>query len=88
MIYSGEKIKWGSECVLMDDASETILALASEVQRLSSIDTRVKVKLGTQYGNDLAGNWFFLTPSDEYAELALEKHTGISKPFQQSKEDL
>lgn len=35
MIYSGEKIKWGSECVLMDAASETILALASEVQRLS-----------------------------------------------------
>lgn len=40
------------------------------------VDRRVKVKMGHWYGYDLEGHWFYLQPSDEHAELALEKHTG------------
>ena len=36
-------------------------------------DERVKVKLGSQYGDDLAGHWFYLHPADEYAEAVLDK---------------
>ena len=41
-------------------------------------DTRCKVKLGEQYGSDLAGHWFFLQPADEFADKVLEKHSGIA----------
>jgi hypothetical protein len=47
---------------------------------VSKPDTRLKVKLGRQYGGDLNGHWFYLQPADEYAELALTKHSGISAP--------
>lgn len=46
----------------------------------SKQDTRLKVKLGRQYGGDLNGHWFYLQPADEYAEQALTKHSGISAP--------
>jgi hypothetical protein len=42
-------------------------------------DKRVKVKLGSWYGEDLSGHWFYLHPADNFAEEALTKHTGISK---------
>lgn len=42
-----------------------------------SIDKRVKVKLGGQYGFFLDGNWFYLQPADEFANAALYKHTGV-----------
>lgn len=35
IIYTGEKIEWGSECVLMDEAATTIDALCAEVERLT-----------------------------------------------------
>lgn len=42
-------------------------------------DKRLKVKLGSWYGRDLAGHWFYLHPSDEYAEAALaEREHGIT----------
>ena len=40
-------------------------------------DKRLKVKIGSQYGGDLTGHWFYLQPADEFAEAALAKHTGI-----------
>lgn len=47
---------------------------------LSPADKRIKVKLGSQYGSDLNGHWFYLRPADEYAEAALAKHTGKGAP--------
>ena len=42
-------------------------------------DNRMKVKLGSQYGADLEGHWFYLQPADEFAEAALVQRTGITK---------
>ena len=42
-------------------------------------DNRMKVKLGSQYGADLEGHWFYLRPADEFAEAALVQRTGITK---------
>jgi hypothetical protein len=41
-------------------------------------DKRLKIKLGSQYGHDLNGHWFYLQPADEFAEAALYKHTGVA----------
>lgn len=64
-------------------ASETIhtlrQALAQDEQELA-IDRRLKVKLGTQFGRDLNGNWFYLQPADKYADQALTKHSGYTAP--------
>lgn len=37
------------------------------------VDKRLKVKLGSQYGADLAGHWFYLHPADECAAKTLDK---------------
>lgn len=51
-------------------------ALAELGQRPPTYDTRVKCKLGSQFGSDLTGHWFYLQPADEDANAALTKHTG------------
>jgi hypothetical protein len=53
-------------------------------------DKRLKVKLGSQYGHDLNGHWFYLQPADEFAEAALYKHTGVAapQPADHSEQDL
>jgi hypothetical protein len=43
-------------------------------------DKRLKVKLGSQYGSDLNGHWFYLQPADEFADAALHTHTGAAAP--------
>ena len=45
-------------------------------------DKRLKIKLGSQYGSDLCGQWFYLTPADDNASKALIAHTGITAPPQ------
>lgn len=66
--------------------ADLVYAIATEIkalytspppQRKPLTDTRVKVKLGSQYGEDLAGHWFFLQPADNFADAALAKHSGI-----------
>lgn len=52
-----------------------IAALEAELAKPVQ-DTRLKVKLGRQYGYDLNGHWFYLQPADEYAEAAIAKATG------------
>lgn len=47
----------------------------AELVRNEAIDKRVKVKLGSQYGNDLNGHWFYLQPADEEAQKALDNRS-------------
>jgi hypothetical protein len=54
----------------------------TEVAVFDQQDKRLKVKLGSQYGSDLNGHWFFLQPADEFADAALHKHTGAVAPVQ------
>ena len=60
--------RWAKEC---EAEVKRLKELAKPVQ-----DTRLKVKLGRQYGYDLNGHWFYLQPADEYAEAAIAKATG------------
>lgn len=63
-------LQWFTESQLRDYGDRRAAA---------AIDTRVKIKVGDVYGDDLAGNWYFLQPSDEHAAKALDKHSGIGK---------
>lgn len=67
-------------------AVDPIIALLQELIDAPAVrpDTRMRVKLGSQYGSELNGHWFYLQPADEYAEAALAKHTGIPAPEVQS----
>ena len=58
------------------DKAITAIKAALETKDEPVADRRVKVKMGHWYGYDLEGHWFYLQPSDEYAEVALAKHTG------------
>jgi hypothetical protein len=51
-----------------------------EAAQPAAQDKRLKVKLGSQYGCDLNGHWFYLQPADEFADAALHKHTGVAAP--------
>lgn len=54
-------------------AQKMALYTAPQPARQPLTDKRVKVKLGSQYGSDFAGHWFYLHPADEYAEAVLDK---------------
>lgn len=54
-------------------AQKMALYTAPHPARQPLTDKRVKVKLGSQYGSDLSGHWFYLHPADEYAEAVLDK---------------
>lgn len=45
-------------------------------------DKRIKIKIGSQYGSDLCGQWFYLAPANDSASTALTAHTGIATPPQ------
>jgi hypothetical protein len=76
------------EVIFQDDGGTPDVILAIETERNFTTppaqpavqDKRLKVKLGSQYGHDLNGHWFYLQPADEFAEAALYKHTGVAAP--------
>jgi hypothetical protein len=61
--------------------NEPLYAASLQSEKQEPSDRRVKVKLGSQFGSYLNGNWFYLHPADEFANEALSKHSGISGPL-------